>query len=130
MKIISLCTQKGGSGKSTLCASLAVAAQEAGHQVASRLMMASSLSACVGATSGGLPCRAFAHCVRETSRGLEVLGRLADTVIVLRNDHQDAIGHGQGVTEFNPEGAAADEIRRLWLWISNRTKDLANVEAA
>src|SRR6266446_8154054 len=34
MKIISLVTQKGGSGKSTLCASLAVAAQEAGHQVA------------------------------------------------------------------------------------------------
>ncbi len=34
MKIISLASQKGGSGKSTLCASLAVAAQEAGHQVA------------------------------------------------------------------------------------------------
>jgi cellulose biosynthesis protein BcsQ len=34
MKIIALCTQKGGSGKSTLCASLAFAAHEAGNTVA------------------------------------------------------------------------------------------------
>ena len=33
MKVVSLVTQKGGSGKSTLCVSLAVAAQEAGHGV-------------------------------------------------------------------------------------------------
>jgi chromosome partitioning protein len=33
MKIISLVTQMGGSGKSTLCTSLAVAAQQAGHTV-------------------------------------------------------------------------------------------------
>ena len=33
MKAITFVTQKGGSGKSTLCISLAVAAQEAGQSV-------------------------------------------------------------------------------------------------
>jgi len=33
MKVVSFVTQKGGSGKSTLCISLAVAAQEAGRNV-------------------------------------------------------------------------------------------------
>ncbi len=33
MKAITFVTQKGGSGKSTLCINLAVAAQEAGHSV-------------------------------------------------------------------------------------------------
>jgi chromosome partitioning protein len=68
--------------------------------------------------------------VRDTSQGLKVLGMLADVVVVMRNDHQDAIGSGQGVTEFNPEGAAADEMRRLWAWIDNRTKGLPHVQAA
>ena len=40
--------------------------------------------------------------VRDTSEGLKVLGMLADVAVVSRTDHQDAIGAGQGVTEFNP----------------------------
>ena len=35
MKAITFVTQKGGSGKSTLCVSLAVAAEEAGRAAAS-----------------------------------------------------------------------------------------------
>jgi chromosome partitioning protein len=68
--------------------------------------------------------------VRDTAEGLKVLGMLADVNIVMRNDHQDAVGSGQGVTEFNPEGTAADEVRRLWAWIENRTKGLPLVQAA
>ena len=68
--------------------------------------------------------------VRDTSEGLKVLGMLADVAVVARTDHQDAIGAGQGVTEFNAEGQAADEIRRLWAWIDNRTKGLPHVQAA
>jgi chromosome partitioning protein len=212
MKVISLVTQKGGSGKSTLCVSLAVAAQEAGsticilemdkqatvsqwaqaregkppevaqitadklNDVIDRLRGAAYNYVFVdtpGIDSPGtnsairtsdlclIPCRptpadlrgvaptlaaihrlekdfAFvlnqtppkSYRVRDTAEGLKVLGRLAEVNIVLRNDHQDAIGSGQGVTEFNPEGAAADEMRRLWAWINNRTKGLPHVQAA
>jgi chromosome partitioning protein len=213
MRIISLVTQKGGSGKSTLCASLAVAAHEAGQSVCILEIdkqatitqwaqvrqgkppdvaqtTADKLPAIMGRLAGAaygfafidtpgvdspgtssaikisdlclIPCRptpadlramaptlgaihrlerdfAFvlnqappkSYRVRDTAEGLKVLGMLADVNIVLRNDHQDAIGTGQGVTELNPEGAAADEIRRLWNWINQRTtKGLAHVQAA
>ena len=67
---------------------------------------------------------------RDTAEGLKVLGMLAEVNIVMRNDHQDAMGTGQGVTELNPTGAAADEMRRLWAWVDNRTKGLPRVKAA
>jgi chromosome partitioning protein len=212
MKVISLVTQKGGSGKSTLCVSLAVAAQEAGRAVCILEMdkqatvsqwaqaregrapevaqiTADKLEAVIarlrsadfdfvfvdtpGIDSPGtnsvirvsdlclIPCRpspadlrgvsptlgaihrlekdfAFvlnqtppkSYRVRDTSEGLKVLGMLAEVTVVMRNDHQDAIGSGQGVTEFNPEGAAADEMRKLWAWVENRTKGLPHVQAA
>ena len=34
--------------------------------------------------------------VRDTAKGLAVLGVLADIAVVTRTDHQDAIGAGQG----------------------------------
>jgi chromosome partitioning protein len=43
----------------------------------------------------------------------------------LRNDYQDAIGLGQGVTEFNPHGQAADEVRRLWAWMEKRIRSIS-----
>lgn len=213
MKTITLVTQKGGSGKSTLCVSLAVAAQEAGFRVcileldkqstvsqwakergnaAPEVGQLSSdrLDATLkrisilaeydfvfidtpGIDSPGtheairlanlclVPCRptpadlrgvaptlaaihrlgkdfAFvlnqtptrSYRVRDTEKGLEVLGMLADTRLVMRNDHQDAIGCGKGVTEFNPEGSAALEIRQLWQWAETRMKELKNAQAA
>jgi chromosome partitioning protein len=36
---------------------------------------------------------------------------------VQRNAHQDALGAGYGVTEFAPNGKAAQEVRGLWRWI-------------
>lgn len=214
MRVFSLVTQKGGSGKSTLCVSLAVAAAQAGHTAcileidkqatvtqwaqargeekppdvaqttADRLAgIVDKLKGAAydlvfidtpGVDSPGtnsairisdlclIPCRptpadlramaptlgaihrlerdfAFvlnqapprSYRVRDTAEGLKVLGMLAEVPIVLRNDHQDAIGAGQGVTEFNPQGAAAHEIRQLWNWINHRTtKGLSHVEAA
>jgi chromosome partitioning protein len=59
----------------------------------------------------------------EAAAGLKVLGVLAEPPIAQRNDHQDAIGAGQGVTEFNPSGKAAEEIRALWAWVKHKMKD-------
>lgn len=212
MKAITFVTQKGGSGKSTLCISLAVAAQEAGQSVCilemdrqatvtdwaehrradtpevaqidatqlddimSRLRASDfdfvfidtpgvdspgSLAAIRAADLCVIPCRptpadlrafkptlaaiyrlekkfAFvlnqtpprSYRVRDAADGLAVLGILPDVNIVMRNDHQDALGMGQGVTEYNPTGQAAGEVRQLWTWIARRTQGFTNVKAA
>jgi chromosome partitioning protein len=56
----------------------------------------------------------------EAATSLNSLGLLALPFIGQRNDHQDALGAGLGVTEFAPEGKAAEEIVALWGWISER----------
>ena len=204
MKAITFVTQKGGSGKSTLCINLAVAAQEAGRSVCILEMdrqatvsdwaehrtsetpevaqidapqlddvmknlrgssydyvlidtpgvdSPGTLSAIRAADLCIIPCRptpadlrafkptlaaiyrlekrfAFvlnqtpprSYRIRDAADGLTVLGVLPDVNIVARNDHQDAIGLGQGVTEFNPTGQAAGEIRRLWTWVEKRAQ--------
>jgi chromosome partitioning protein len=203
MKTIAFVTQKGGSGKSTLCINLAVAAQEAGASVCILEMdrqatisdwsearesespevafieatqlesVLARLAECdydyvfidtPGVDSPGsvaairvadlciVPARptlpdlravrptlaaiyrlkkSFAfvlnqtpprsYRVRDAAEGLIALGVLSEVNVVLRNDHQDALGLGQGVTEFNTSGQAADEIRRLWTWVVQRT---------
>jgi chromosome partitioning protein len=204
MRTIAFVTQKGGSGKSTLCINLSVAAQEAGRSVCilemdrqatvsdwaeqrdeetpevaqvdatqldaviARLQgcgydfvfidtpgidSAGTLSAIRQADLCVIPCRptpadlrafkptlaaiyrlekrfAFvlnqtpprSYRVRDAADGLAVLGVVPDVNIVSRNDHQDAIGMGKGVTELNPDGPAAHEIRQLWSWIEKRMK--------
>jgi chromosome partitioning protein len=56
--------------------------------------------------------------------GDELSNDLADVVaqpyIVMRNDHQDALGLGLAVIEFAPSGKSADEIRGLWQWVETR----------
>jgi chromosome partitioning protein len=56
----------------------------------------------------------------EAATSLNSLGVLALPCIGQRNDHQDALGAGLGVTEFAPEGKASEEIAALWGWISER----------
>ena len=41
-------------------------------------------------------------------------------MIAQRADHLDAIALGLGVTEYQPAGKAADEIRQLWVWAKKR----------
>ena len=53
----------------------------------------------------------------EAAATLNAAGVLALPIIVHRNDHQDALGAGFGVTEFAPQGKAAEEIQGLWRWV-------------
>ncbi len=53
----------------------------------------------------------------EAAAALNAAGVLALPYIVQRNDHQDALGAGFAVTEFAPDGKAAQEVRDLWRWI-------------
>jgi chromosome partitioning protein len=45
---------------------------------------------------------------------------LAQPFIVMRNDHQDALAAGLGVSEYAPSGKSAEEIRGLWQWAEAR----------
>lgn len=56
----------------------------------------------------------------EMAAGLGSLGLLAEPMIHLRADFQDAFAAGQGVTEYAPKGTAADEVRGLWGWLAKQ----------
>jgi chromosome partitioning protein len=64
------------------------------------------------------PARSFR--IAEAAIALNSAGLLALPYIVQRNDHQDALGSGAGVTEYFPNGKAAAEIRDLWRWVWNK----------
>lgn len=55
----------------------------------------------------------------EAATALHVAGVLALPYIIQRNDHQDALGAGLGVTEYASNGKAAEEMRSLWRWVWN-----------
>jgi chromosome partitioning protein len=64
--------------------------------------------------------------IREAEVGLSILGPVAPVHLVSRHSYQDAQGSGLGITEFEPEGKAADEIRRFWAWLLNKINKLAD----
>ncbi len=68
--------------------------------------------------------------IREAAKGLSVLGLVAPRHIVSRNAFQDAQGAGLAVTEFEPNGKAAAEIRELWQWITKKLEKLTDAQEA
>ncbi|MFZ0207753.1 MAG: ParA family protein [Roseiarcus sp.] len=74
------------------------------------------------------PARSFR--LNEASAALNMMGALALPYVALRNDHQDALGAGLGVTEYAPDGKAAEEIGALWGWIKRKLKGVADDPAA
>ena len=58
--------------------------------------------------------------VEEGAKALEAMGGLITPLIGARVDYQEAARIGWGVTELNPSGMAAEEMRKLWLSIKRR----------
>ena len=68
--------------------------------------------------------------IREAETGLAVLGPVAPVAIVLRNGFQDAHGAGLGITEYEPVGKSAAEIRDLWRWLVRKLEKLRHASQA
>ena len=58
--------------------------------------------------------------VKDGVETLEEMGGLISPLILARVDYQEAVRHGWGVTELNPNGPAAEEMRSLWTSIRRR----------
>jgi chromosome partitioning protein len=58
--------------------------------------------------------------IQDGVEALEEMGCLISPPILTRVEYQEAARHGQGVTELNPLGAAAQEMRGLWRSIKAR----------
>ena len=52
----------------------------------------------------------------EAAKGLTSLGVVAAPMLSARMDFQDAMAKGLGVTEYDQQGRAAQEIEALWSW--------------
>ena len=55
----------------------------------------------------------------------DMAGVLALPYIVMRNDHQDALGLGLAVIEYAPASKSADEVRGLWQWVEAKLNETA-----
>jgi hypothetical protein len=58
--------------------------------------------------------------VKDGVETLEEMGALISPLILSRVDYQEAARRGWGVTELNPNGPAAEEMRSLWTSIRRR----------
>jgi chromosome partitioning protein len=58
--------------------------------------------------------------VQDGVEALEAMGGLLSPLVASRVDYQEAARHGFGVSELNPSGQAADEMRKLWSSIKRR----------
>jgi chromosome partitioning protein len=213
MKVLALATQKGGTGKSSLAISLAVAAQQRGLKVyvvdldpqatarkwyerreaegpevsaIDPTRLAAGLTALAGkgfdlaiidtpgvdtpATTAAMhaadlclvparPSVADIEAARPTIRTLSALGKpflfvlnqcppgrsirtldayralllmgaVAGVTLAMRADHLDALAQGLGVTERDPSGKAAGEVRDLLQWLLLKLEGGNDEEAA
>lgn len=59
----------------------------------------------------------------EAAQGLHLMGVLAEPFMATRADYQDSVASGLGVTEYAPQGKAAEEVRQLWAWVHKQLNE-------
>lgn len=70
------------------------------------------------------PVRSFR--ITDAESALGQLIQVCPVNVVSRTAYQDAQAQGFGVTEYDVEGKAAEEIRALWQWIATKAKKASN----
>ena len=60
--------------------------------------------------------------VEQGAKALQAMGGLLAPLVSARVDYQEAARLGQGASEYNPYGVAAEEMRELWGSIRRRLK--------
>jgi|SRR5215203_4485738 len=66
----------------------------------------------------------------DAATALVKAGALAPSMVATRSDFLDAMTGGQGVTEVNPRGKAAQEIALLWHWVKSKLQETSYGKAA
>jgi chromosome partitioning protein len=66
----------------------------------------------------------------DAYRALQMMGAVAGVTLAMRADHLDALAQGLGVTERDPGGKAAGEIRDLLQWLMLKLEGIPDEEEA
>jgi len=66
----------------------------------------------------------------NAATALDLSGLVAQPNIMMRNEHQDALGRGLAVTEYAPTSRSAEEMRALWQWVEWRLMSVSPTLAA
>jgi chromosome partitioning protein len=66
----------------------------------------------------------------DAATALVKAGALAPSMVAARSDFLDAMTAGEGVTEVNTKGKAAQEIALLWHWIKSKIEEQTHGKAA
>jgi cellulose biosynthesis protein BcsQ len=131
MRTIVLASQKGGSGKTTIAAHLAVALERAGQGPAVLIDTDPQGSLARWWNKRDAPSPAFAD---ATVRQLSEHGQVAPAVVADRVLFASSMIDGRTVFDVDPKGRSAEEIAALWKFVNSifteNRKDVKRKEKA